>query len=226
MPKPDLTKIDLYLMNWRDNYYFGSYKEGSHFFVLNKEGNDWDIVPDGSEQASSLYQQLCTWHDIELVYNDEPTHILPDWLPEIPTLEELREVKSIKWADNFDKDKTYPIEDYPKLLEMIKNNHSEEIPFYFVLTEDLYESRFGDGTFRYLEWASFNRSELESLMKELMAKNSKKYIGYDCLLKNHTLKIEGNRIDIPDFEPNNFEHYKKWKLLKLLEESLSEKEIK
>jgi hypothetical protein len=103
---------------------------------------------------------------------------------------------------------------------MIKNNHSEEIPFYFVLTEDLYESRFGDGIYRDLAKASFEKSDLESYIQEITTIKDPSTVGFDCFLKQHTLKFEDSRFDVPDFDPSSFEHYTKWKLLKLLEESL------
>ena len=218
MPTPDTDKIELYLMSRANNYFFGRYKSGpEHFFVLNKNDDGWDIVPEGSKRWDMLDQQAWFGHDVDEWYGKGSTHITPDWLPEIPSKEELEKVKSIKWEDNFE-NKPYPANKFPVLKKYFDDNQLTSVKIYFVLYEDVYESQLGDGIFRYLCMVSFDANEIIEYISSLRNDNPNAFELKD-FIKEHTVEYQENKFSIPDFKLDLFEHYEVAKLLDMANNS-------
>jgi tetratricopeptide (TPR) repeat protein len=224
----DLTKIDLYLMRWRDNYYFGQYKDGSsNYFVLKEDNSGWDIIPYGSEKWNSLDQQCWKGHDIKESFGEGCSQkYAPDWLPPIPSLEEVKAVKGVKWKDNFKGKGVYPAEEMPNLKKYFEDNAIKEKELFFALIEDKYESCCGDGVFRDLKKISFNKEEIDDYIKHITAPKPSNSYGYEGYLIENTIAFDGKYFTMPDFSPGTFEHFKQDDLMQVAEELADEKAIK
>ena len=230
MSNIDLTQVDIYLMNWRDNYFFGKYlKWSSHYFAIKKDNSGWDIIPYGSQKWDSIDQQMWKGHDIDESYGEGGSKkYVPDWLPPIPTLEELQAVPSMKWKDNFHESEAYPAENFPYLKKYFEENNLTEKTLYFALTEDVYESKFGDGVFRYLKKASFDKQEILDFVatckeeEEFDMGNGRKGTKYGKIgfANKHTIELKDAKFWMPDFAPVLFEHYKFEELLEMIEKNL------
>lgn len=218
-------------MNWRDNYFFGKYKEGcSRYFVLKEDNSGWDIVSVGSLEWNSIDQQMWKGHDIDESYGVGCSQrYAPDWLPPIPTLEEMLAVKSFKWKDNFKGKVIYLSKDMPYLKEYFDENSIEEKKLYFALVEDLYESSCGDGIYRYAKKVSFNREEIVDFIK-LLPPNREEgnsfHYGSEGYLVEHTICFNGDNFIMPDFAPQTFEHYKLDDLMQIAEDLANPDQIK
>lgn len=226
MPTPDLTKIDLYLMDSGDNFYFGKYKEvGSHYFRLNKDSNGWDIVPFGSRLWDSLDQQAWKGHDVAEWYGEGSNYSPPAWLPPVPTDEELNKIETVEWEDNFKTQHSYTTEEMPNLASYFNKNNIKEKKIYFALTEDTYESCLGDGIFRYLKKISFQKSDIEDFIANLTPTTETQF-GTDGFLKEYKIMFDGEQFIMPDFKPLTFEHYEQDALMRVAEELADRNSIK
>ncbi len=222
MKKVDLTKVNLYT-DYHKREFTGQYKDGSrHYFYISEGSKEWLIIPSGSSFWNSTDQDL--WYN---AYGVDPDN-LPDWLPPIPTLEELQSVPSVKWKDNFKESEAYPAENFPYLKKYFEENELTEKKLYFALTEDVYESKFGDGVFRYLKKASFDKQEILDFVasckeeEEFDMGNGRKGTKYGRIgfANEHTFEIKDAKFWMPDFAPALFEHYKFLDLLEMIEKNL------
>ena len=206
-------------MSWRDNYFFGKYKEGcSHYFVLKEDNSGWDIIPRGSEKWNSIDQQCWKGHDIDESFGEGCSQkYAPDWLPPIPSLEEVKAVKSVSWEDNFKGKGKYSADDMPNLAKSFTELEITKRTLYFALVEDDYESSFGDGVFRYLKKVSLFRDEIVDYISYIKSTVGNSY-GSTGYLREHTIAFDGKYFTMPDFKPGTFEHYKQDDLMKVAEE--------
>lgn len=223
----DFNEVKLYLLSFSDSDYFGKYKSGSsHYFRLKRDKSGWNIIPYVTTEWDSLDQYAWNGKEIDatITSNDE----LPDWLPDIPTLEELQAVPSVNWRDMQKEADSFDANNYPYLKKYFIDNNLKVQQLYFALTEDVYESKYGDGTYRYLELASFGKQEIIDFVASCKGEEHYDYgdgrrgtnyshIGF---FKEHTIVFEEGKFYMPDFEPDTFEHYKFNELLKNIEEKL------
>jgi hypothetical protein len=102
MPKPDLNKIKLYLLRYAEDDFLGQYRDGSkHYFRLKRDKSGWDIIPYETSLWESLDRGVSFGFALDKWYGEGSKHIPPDWLPEIPTLDELKAISSILWKERF-----------------------------------------------------------------------------------------------------------------------------
>jgi len=114
MPTPNLKKIKLYLLKYAEDDFFGQYKNGSmHYFSLKNDRSGWEIIPYGTPLWDSLDQDTWIGTDINEWYGEGSKHILPDWLPEIP---------SIIWKHRYSDKQELPKSDYRFVAKYMNNN--------------------------------------------------------------------------------------------------------
>lgn len=213
----DLSKLKIYKTYNTENDYFGQYNDCEHYFRLNADNSAWDIIQYESTRWDSLDQRIWKEQDIEFI---EHEFELPGWLPPLPSLDEVKSVPYVDWTDELKGKGAYPADEFPHLKKYFQNNKLTEKVLFFALKEDSYESIHGDGIFRYVAKVSFDaeaiREYIDSLLSE--TENSFGMIGF---FKKHSIRYDGQNFDMPDFEPQTFEHYTLEKLLFHINESLN-----
>ncbi len=223
----DFSEVKMYLLSFSDTDYYGRYNSGSsHYFRLKTDKSGWNIIPYVTIEWDSLDQYAWNGKEIDatITSNDE----LPSWLPDIPTLEELQAVPSVNWRDMQKETDSFDANNYPYLKKYFIDNNLKVQQLYFALTEDYYESKYGDGAYRYLKLASFDKQEILDFVasckgvEEYDLGNGSKCTEYSYLgfLKEHTIIFQDDKYYMPDFEPETFEHYKFIQLLEKIEERL------
>ncbi|MBP7077736.1 MAG: hypothetical protein KBB11_11870 [Bacteroidales bacterium] len=179
----------------------------SGFFVLftNEPDPKWKFIIPGSERWDAYHQNIYyTHHDYEPC-PDEISRNLPP-LPEVP------EHTHMKWGDNFPVQKLH-CSDYPFISAQISETGLNTLQYWIVLYEDLYESKFGDGTFLYFKGAVYEQEqEATTFAKTMNAKGSwPDEEAYTCKL----LKImkKDDELEVIEGRPKPLEHYKIEKVL-------------
>jgi hypothetical protein len=217
--KIDFEKVRMYLTDYSDKDYFGCYVEGKgHYFRYRDSDKNWKIVPFESEEWDSLDQNAWNGKDIEKQITEQSE--IPDWLPDIPTLEEVDSVDYVDWKDNFNTSDFRESKQYPNLKKYFEDNNITEKKVFFALTEDTYESTFGDGIFRYLKRVSFDKDQIQSFVERCPGK-TENYYGRAGFFKEHKIKFNDDNFYMLDFDPDRFEHYKMESLFSVLEDKLN-----
>jgi acyl carrier protein len=218
----DWSEIEMYKYYGNNDFFFGKYKNGSnHIFYTREDLGKWEILISGSELWDSFDQRIWSGDEIESVESYE----LPDWITKLPTVEELEQIETIKWEDNFKGKEIYQADEYRHLKNYFENNGVKEVKIYFALGEDRYESVLGDGIFRYLCKVSFDKKEIEEFI-DFLPKETENSFAYLGFLKEHTIKYDGHNFTIPDFKPEMFESYEQDDLIKIADEKFDSTQLK
>ena len=196
--------------------YLASLKEGDNgFFIIYdlKTNPQWNFVIPGSIAWDSLHQNVYrNHHDFDPCTEDE-IKLLPE-LPDIPPY------KAMRWEGNF-KPSPMPVSDFPETSKLLLSKQNS-CRFWFILYEDLYETRLGDGKFIY--WARrvyLNKEEAITFIKSEDIKRGEDKFGEEYTLKSFLLKIEDGFLVPENFLPEAFESYKIEKIIRRIEITLA-----
>jgi len=216
--KTNLSDVNLYREIGGWDFFIGYYKNGSkNYFRTMKDLQKWEIIAYGSKQWNFYNHNI---HNSTSYVQLENNNLL-EWMPEIPSLEELNKVPEVKTANHIITNGKFNADEFPNIKQYFEDNRKSEETLFIVLKEDMYETYHGDGIYRFLGRASFNKECIENYINNITIShplgNSHKI---KCYLKEHTLKYENNYFTVPDYAPLAFEHYEVGTLLKLVEQKL------
>jgi hypothetical protein len=191
------------------------------FFIFREKSTAWEFVTPGSEFWDALLQDA--YHK-----NHDYSPCDKSACANLPPLPPLPEFKCIRWADNFKIKSPLFTDRYPTLTAYLKTQPDSGANLYFLLSEDLYETYYGDGKFLYFSERIF-LSEKTALtqMTELnrlseIRREEKHEWGDVYHLKTFNIRINNNELVVTNHEPRLFEHYYVEEILDLYEKSLIE----
>ncbi|MCF8240118.1 MAG: hypothetical protein K9J16_01935 [Melioribacteraceae bacterium] len=182
----------------------GTYASGG-ILKLTTGSRDWKFIKPGTEEWESTHQRIFRMMKVELIKSEE----LPVSLP--TNIDSLIENK-IEF-ENQD-DPVYTAEDYPVIATFIHNGADRKLSLHLVLYEDVYELKFGDGTFHYLENVFTDEKEAVNYIKENYKPGNKYYI------RKIILELIDDRIIFSFIEKYRYDRFSEKEILSLLQNKL------
>ncbi len=183
---------------------------GLNIFRLNRhDGMQWEFVIPTSPQWNFYHQAVFYAGRADRITEKE----LPEGTPAIP---EIPKGPFPSRESFYNKEEVFGEDKYPRVYRLLYESENNELDLKVVLSEDLWESSFGDGIF--LEFYSVYL-DLDSANK-VIAKNDNA-VNYElCELK---LKLINNEIRFVDYELGTFEEYSMKQVISRLERKLRKK---
>lgn len=109
-----------------------------------------------------------------------------------------------------------PESQHPHVRDAIRSNGDRPIVAYAVLVEDLYETTYGDGLFRYLRKTFAD----ESAARTYMDQRAREMISYE--MRKIAICIEDSCFSFPDFQIERCDHHHAADVLAQLDEVIRE----
>jgi hypothetical protein len=182
--------------------------------------SEWRYIVPGSIAWDSLDQ------DIRYSHHDfDPCP--PELSAALPPLPAIPSSKPLAWKDNFEPKEPLRAGDFPALGRRIAEMPDGKARFWFILEEDLYESRYGDGSFLYFHGLVFESEEsarasaeahnLETARRERLDGS----VGSEYSIRGFVVSIEAGRLKPSEYEPRNFEHHEIEEILRRIEATIA-----
>lgn len=169
--------------------------------------SEWEFLPDTSPQFDYYHQGIYRNHRATFLAADQ-LESLPD-LPDYVFSTLGNKERGMTPIDSF------RASDYRCIAEFLEKQSDNECHAYAILKEDLYETNHGDGCYRYLSAAFFDRVEATNLVTEIDA-NSK----FQAHFRTMKLVLKQEYIEVVDFNIELFDRFELSEVLKTLDQLL------
>jgi len=174
---------------------------------MNRETAQWLLLDPNSPKFDYFHQYIFR--------NQHASLLAPEEIEKLPELPD-----EVSYAPKSKEDYHRPAgnikaDDYPALTRMLLARPSKASPVYVVLKEDTYETSCGDGCYRYLDSVYLDRTAAEAHIAAIDA--TEWYRGY---LRQLTIAVADECLDIPDFELALFDNFKVADVFNLVNERL------
>jgi hypothetical protein len=156
-----------------------------------RKGGVWEVHPVGSRRWDSLHQSI--YRDGRWIEALERSAIA-----RLPPLPDLSDVRAMRWEDNFGAGTRLPAAQRPRLAAAVPEGSTAKA--WIVLHEDLYETRMGDGCFRYLHSAHLDEAAARAAVAALEGPYSAGH------LREMTIAHQHGHLSIPDLSLSTFDH--------------------
>ena len=172
-----------------------------HFGMIASE--DWSFIIPGSLNWDFYNRNIYEgYHD----FDPCPA----DMAAKLPPLPPLPEYRRIEWYENFAPEGPLEAARFPGVAEAVSRNPENRLRIFFILEEDLYESKFGDGTFLYYQHDIFLSKEdskeyAHDANREL--EEDPDTLIYYRYVKSCTFHTEDGAVVSDDWMPVSSEHY-------------------
>jgi hypothetical protein len=174
-------------------------------FTTNPGTAGWSFINPGSLAWDSYHQNIYRNH-----HDFAPCD--PAMIARLPPLPPVPDHQTISWADNFKLEKKAKAQEFKCCADFLRRQADCSARVWFTLSEDCYESAFGDGVFRYYDHRVFLTEPDAAAFGES---------AYLYFVRSCKLVLVGEMFDSPDCRPDNYEHYRLDEILADLEKLLS-----
>jgi hypothetical protein len=188
-----------------------------HGRLTMKAPEEWSFIVPGSLDWDSYHRNIYEgYHDFDPCPAETAADLPP--LPPVP------EYTRVSWHENFGPKEPLEVEGFPKISEEISRSAEGLLRIFFILEEDLYESKFGDGTFLYYHHDVFLSEEeaaAYAYKQNKALEDDPEALIYYRHKKFCTFRIEYGVIVSDDWMPESSEHYKLEELVRDTEDLLA-----
>ena len=222
---PDSPRVEYYRGNCS---WIASLDRGNEGLFRLLEGEDaWTFIAPGGVGHRGICENIYrNGHDYDPVRD-------PAGLEGLPPLPPMPSVAPIAWRDNFLPKEPIRAAGFPAVAAAMAGSPGASIRIWLLLSEDRWESRYGDGCFLYFAKKAFldeAAAELEAGRLNAAARakaaqasggSSGDFAGIEYSLASIDLALEEGSIAVRRFEPGGDDHYGPLEVLAALEKSLA-----
>lgn len=167
--------------------------------------SEWEFFPDPSPQFDYYHQGIYR--------NQRATSLAADQVESLPDLPDYV-FSTLEIKDRLEPSiNSFRASDYRCIAEFLEKQSDNECYAYAILKEDLYETHHGDGCYRYLNGAFFDKVDATNLVTEIDA-NSK----FQAHFRTMNLVLKQEYIEVVDFNIELFDRFELSEVLKTLDQ--------